>query len=138
MNPSGPVRILLKQAAAPWSQRQELTPQQADALVLGYGDTVTLQRVDDLPGQRRFGFYFPREYRDISWHRARAIFHQDSELDSVTLKRQPEGCYRLTFWHRPAAQLHRGQILANIRSLAPSNVATHATNGCPFYTMQDI
>ena len=81
------------------------------------------------------------EYRDNSWQGARLIFDTDFRLDSVNLKRQPEGCYRITFWYRASAlagagAINPGAILANIRSLAPADVATHATNGCPFYTLQ--
>lgn len=95
-----PARFLFKPAASHWSHKQELTLQQANTLILRPGDTLTLTRAADSTTQQRAGFYFPREYRDISWQRARAIFDADPGLDALNLKRQHEGCYRLTFWYR--------------------------------------
>ena len=133
---NAPILCFYKPANASWNQRQQLPPQQAQWLALGSGDTLTLQRAEDALNQRRCAFYFPQEFRQASWQRARALFHNEPELDSLTIKRQREGCYRLTFWHRPAAQVDMEAVLADIRGEAPANVPPSATNGCPFYVMQ--
>ena len=99
-------------------------------LRLNPGDTLTFQRFES-PEQRLFGFYLPMEYWDSSWQQARTIFQGDYRLDSVNLKRQPKGYYRATFYYRMLAgtgATDAAAILANIRSLAPANVTTHATN----------
>lgn len=138
MNAIAPVTILYKPAGSHWSHKHHVDQQQANTLILNPGDTLTFQRFES-PDQRRFGFYLPMEYWDGSWQQARAVFDGDYRLDSVNLKRQPEGCYRITFYNRVLAgngAINAAAILANIRSLAPANVATHASNGCPYYTLQ--
>lgn len=132
------VTVLYKPAGSHWSRKHHVDQQQANTVILNPGDTLTFQRFES-PDQRRFGFYLPMKYRDSAWQQARAVFDGDYRLDSVNLKRQPEGCYRITFYYRALAgsgAINAAAILTNIRSLAPANVATHATNGCPFYTLQ--
>ena len=135
MNAHNNTQILYKPAAADWNQRQKLTAQASNSLFLNRGDTLTVSRSPDTPGQS-FLFYFPASYRIASWQRAREIFEARPELDGVTLKKQPEGCYRLRFWHQAEVDVDPAPVLQSIRSLAPVNAPVSASNNCPFYVVQ--
>ena len=132
------VQVLYKPAAASWDQRQQLSAEQENGMFWMHpGDTLTVSRAPDRPSwsTRSFWTYFPSSYKAPSWQRARDMFKNNPQMDGVTLKKQPEGCYRLRFWFQAGVDLNAAAILHSLRSLAPVNAPVSASNGCPFYEL---